>query len=91
MVWTQITSKCRRSVFRLALIAGLVCLSLGHSDAQPEQSVEVTTRNSSFIANQTPLQLMVPTRITIRNEDPIRHNFSSRVLADVTIGGPNGI
>ena len=54
-------------------------------------SVEVTTRNSSFIANQTPLQLMVPTRITIRNEDPIRHNFSSRVLADVTIGGPNGI
>ncbi|MFQ5993035.1 MAG: cupredoxin domain-containing protein [Nitrospiraceae bacterium] len=80
MIWTQITSKCRQSAFWLALIAGLVCLSLVHSDAQPEQTVEVTIRNSSFIANQAPLQLMVPTRITIRNEDQIRHNFSSRVL-----------
>jgi plastocyanin len=66
----------RRTLVGLGLLIGL----LSPVGAETEQVVEVTIRNNAFITNQVPLQLNVPTLITVHNEDGIRHDFGSTMF-----------
>ena len=74
------TSPCRRWVGRAALGACLSVALLAQATAQPEQRVEVTIKDFTFITKQVPLMLDVPTLITIKNEDAVRHDFGSSVF-----------
>jgi plastocyanin len=47
---------------------------------QTEQVIAVTIRDFTFMTKQVPLQLNVPTLITIQNEDDVRHDFGAAVF-----------
>lgn len=74
------TSGCRRWMGRVALGACLSLIMFAQATAQPEQQVEVTIKDFTFITKQVPLMLDVPTLITIKNEDAVRHDFGSSVF-----------
>lgn len=65
---------------RVALGACLSLALLAQAAAQPEQRIEVTIKDFTFITKQVPLMLDVPTLITIKNEDAVRHDFGSAVF-----------
>ena len=69
-----------RLVGRLGLAVGLILALLTSVGAQPEQRVQVTIKDFTFITDQMPLEPYVPVLITIRNEDLVRHGFGSRVF-----------
>ncbi len=69
-----------RWVAAAALCAG--CWLPVSLDAQTEQVVEVTIKDSTFVTKQVPLSLNVPIRISIKNEDQIRHDFGSSIFRD---------
>jgi len=71
---------CRRWMGRLALGACLSLVLFAQATAQPEQRIEVTIKDFTFITKQVPLMLDVPTLITIKNEDAVRHDFGSSVF-----------
>jgi len=52
----------------------------GVSHAQSEQVVEVTVKDYKFVTKQGTLRLGVPTVIKVRNEDDVRHDFSSTMF-----------
>lgn len=59
------------------------CLVVGLSSpsgAQPEQRIEVTIKDNTFVTKQIPLRTGVPTVIVIRNADPERHDFGSSMF-----------
>lgn len=60
--------------FSLAWIDGTGLL------AQSEQVVEVTIKDSRFMAKQGTLRLGFPTVIKVRNEDGERHDFGSTMF-----------
>ena len=72
--------RSKRWASRLALCGGLLMALSVQPGAQAVQHVQVTIKDFTFITNQVPLQLSVPTLITIRNEDQVRHNFGSSVF-----------
>ncbi len=60
-----------------ALAGGVLAPGAG---GQTEQTVEITIHNYTFVTKQAPLQLNVPTVISIKNEDQVRHDFGSLVF-----------
>lgn len=67
----------------LVLVAGLsltIALSPLSAEAQAEQQINITIKDFSYGVQQVPLKLHVPTVITIRNDDPVRHDFNSAVF-----------
>ena len=65
---------------RLACAFVLALTFAPQAGGQTEQVVEVTIKDFAFITKQVPLQLNVPTLITIQNEDNVRHGFASAVF-----------
>jgi plastocyanin len=65
---------------RLACAFVLALTFAPQAGGQTEQVIEVTIRDFAFITKQVPLQLNVPTLITIQNEDDVRHDFGSAVF-----------
>ncbi len=64
-----------------AVFAGILAFGfLAQADAVPEQVVEVTIKDFTFVTKQVPLRLGVPTIITIRNQDKERHDFGSAMF-----------
>lgn len=64
-----------------SLVAGILLVSLfARAGAQSEQRVDVTIKDFTFVTRQVPLMLDVPTVITVRNEDAVRHDFGSTVF-----------
>ncbi len=58
------------------------------SVAQAEQRGEITIRNYDFLLNQpVPIRLHVPTVIILRNQDIVRHGFTSPMLAQMLVRG----
>jgi plastocyanin len=55
----------------------------GVSLAQSEQVVEVTIKDYKFVTKQRTLRLGVPTLITVRNEDEVRHDFGSTMFEGI--------
>lgn len=51
--------------------------------AQSEQVVEVTIKDYKFVTKQGTLRLGVPTLITVRNEDEVRHDFGSTMFEGI--------
>jgi plastocyanin len=51
--------------------------------SQPEQTVEVVIKDSTFLTKQSVLRLGLPTKITIRNEDAVRHDFGSTMFEGI--------
>jgi plastocyanin len=49
-------------------------------ESQTEQVVDVTIKDSTFVADQKPLRLGLPTLINIRNKDGERHDFGSSMF-----------
>lgn len=75
--------ECSRSTQWLRGAALGSCLSLAvlaPVSAQQEQRIEVTIKDFAFVTRQIPLMLDVPTLITIKNEDAVRHDFGSAVF-----------
>ena len=70
----------RRWSARLILAGCLTAGVLAQAVAQIEQRVEVTIKDFTFITKQVPLMPNVPTVITIRNDDEVRHDFGSSVF-----------
>jgi plastocyanin len=52
----------------------------GPVESQTEQVVEVVIKNFTYVTNQKPLRLGVPTMIKIVNEDSERHDFGSTMF-----------
>jgi plastocyanin len=52
-------------------------------ESQPEQTVEVVIKDSTFLTKQSVLRLGLPTKITIRNEDAVRHDFGSTMFEGI--------
>lgn len=48
--------------------------------SQPEQTVEVVIKDSTFITKQSVLRLGLATTITVKNEDGQRHDFGSTMF-----------
>lgn len=58
------------------------------SVAQLEQRGEITIRNYDFLLSQpVPIRLHVPTVIILRNQDIVRHGFTSPMLAQMLVRG----
>ena len=67
-------------------VVGATCLALvilTPATAQFEQRVSVRIKDFTFITKQAPLQLNVPTLITIYNEDLVRHDFGTTMFQGV--------
>ena len=53
-----------------------------------EQRVEIVIRDSQFLLTQPrPVRLHMPTVLIIRNQDIVRHGFTSTVLANLLVNG----
>jgi len=53
-----------------------------------EQRIEITIRDNTFVRTKTaPIHPGFPTVIVIRNEDNIRHGFTSAMLAGLSVHG----
>lgn len=76
------TSGGGRWMGKMGLAVALALALLAQAGAQTEQRVDVTIKDFTFVTKQGPLQLSVPTLITIRNEDAVRHDFGSRAFLD---------
>lgn len=74
------TSRIRRWISAIVLAGSLAFGLLAQADALTEQLVEVTIKDFTFVTRQTPLQRNSPIVISIRNEDPVRHDFGSPVF-----------
>lgn len=59
------------------LLAGLLASGAA---AQPAQRVQVTIKDYQFLVEQVPMQPHAPILITIRNDDQVRHDFSSAIF-----------
>ena len=70
----------------VGIVCSVMCLGLMSGSllqAQSEQVVEVVIKESRFLAKQSPLRLGLPTVINIRNEDGVRHDFSSTLFEGI--------
>ena len=78
----------RTLAWTLVLVSSAAVLP---ASAQPEQRVEVTIKDFTFITKQVPLRLHTPILITIRNEGLVRHDFGSLIfngtMTQVETGG----
>jgi plastocyanin len=52
-------------------------------ESQSEQTVEVIIKEYTFLTKQSVLRLGLPTTITIRNEDAVRHDFGSTMFEGI--------
>ncbi len=60
----------------------------GPAVAQQEQRVEIVIRNYEFQLTQpAPIRLHMPTIIILRNQDVVRHGFSSPMLMQLLVQG----
>ena len=80
---------CKKPVLIALALILLVCPSI---DTMPvsaqaqEQRIEITIRDSTFLRTKTmPIHPGFPTVIVIRNEDNIRHGFTSSMLTGLSI------
>ena len=73
---------------RIGEVLLAACLVIGlfaHSEAQPEQRIDVTIKDYAFVlTKQIPLRLGLPTVISIRNVDRERHDFGSAMFDGVS-------
>jgi len=70
----------------VGIVFSVTCLGLMSGSllqAQSEQVVEVVIKESRFLTKQSPLRLGLPTVINIRNEDGVRHDFSSTLFEGI--------
>jgi len=76
-------------------VMAVVALSLSPSAASPvaalepqEQTIEITIRDSTYVKTKvTPIRAEIPVAIVIRNEDQIRHGFTSPMLKGLAVEG----
>jgi hypothetical protein len=55
-------------------------------DVAQEQRIEIFVREYQFLLSQpTPIRLHTPTVVIIRNQDIVRHGFTSQVLANLLV------
>ena len=76
----------------LLFVASAGGLGIGDAPAQDlsaqEQRVEIVIRDSQFLLTQPgPIRLHMPTVVIIRNQDIVRHGFTSTVLANLLVNG----
>ncbi len=64
-------------------LVGIGCLWFSPVAAQQEQRIDVVIKDFTFHTQQVPLQLGVPTVISITNEDAERHDFGSHIFQGV--------
>jgi plastocyanin len=67
-------------VFVFAVTFGFWWEAAGPIFAQSEQVVEVTIKDSKFVAKQGVLRLGFPTVIKVKNEDVQRHDFGTTMF-----------
>jgi hypothetical protein len=80
---------CKKPVLITLALILLVCPSIETmpvSAQAQEQRIEITIRDSTFIRTKTmPIHPGFPTVIVIRNEDDVRHGFTSPMLAGLSV------
>ena len=89
--------RVRKGMFHLLIVAPLLVVFVGvpgteDAPAQElsaqEQRVEIVIRDSQFLLTQpSPVRLHMPTVLIIRNQDIVRHGFTSTVLANLLVNG----
>ena len=83
--WTHL--KSRESV---GVIFATLCLLriVSSADAIQEQRIEIAIKNSDFVLSQPmPIRLHTPTVLVLRNQDSVRHGFTSTMLAHMLVKG----
>ena len=56
-----------------------------------EQRIEITIKNSKFVLNEPAnLQMGIPTVLILRNQDIVRHGFTSSMLDGMRVDGEAG-
>ena len=82
-----------RSIIASTLLAvGVIALDAALMAAPavqpPEQQIEITVRNSTFLKTRTmPIRPELPVSIVIRNEDDTNHGFVSPMLTGLAVNG----
>lgn len=80
-----------RSCFALTLVGLTTWLPVAGEAEVPremaqEQRIEIIVRDSQFLLTQpSPIRLHAPTVVILRNQDIIRHGFTSQVLANLLV------
>lgn len=80
-----------RSCFALTLVGLTTWLPVAGEAEVPremvqEQRIEIFVREYKFLLSQpTPIRLHTPTVVIIRNQDIVRHGFTSQVLANLLV------
>ncbi|WP_447976904.1 cupredoxin domain-containing protein [Candidatus Nitrospira bockiana] len=85
----------RRIVSFLPMLCGFALLvPFGMADSPPgtetvqEQRIELVIRNYEFVLTQpSPIRLNTPTVIILRNQDIVRHGFTSPMLSQLSVHG----
>lgn len=87
----MMTERLFRSCFIFTMV-GLATLLSVTSDAEisrnvaEEQRIEIIVREYQFLLSQpTPIHLHTPTVVIIRNQDIVRHGFTSQMLANMLV------
>lgn len=83
---------CQR---RCLIVSAVLALSLLTSAGSPvfslepqEQTIEITIRDSTYVKTKvTPIRAEIPVAIVIRNEDQVRHGFTSPMLKGLAVEG----
>ncbi|MBM4123477.1 MAG: hypothetical protein FJ246_00745, partial [Nitrospira sp.] len=88
---------CRSDAVKtIVILLGLFALLLAwpvagatpDTQAAQEQRLEIVIRDSAFLLTQpAPMRLGVSTVIILRNQDIIRHGFTSAMLSGILIHG----
>ncbi len=84
------TRLIRSGMFCLLAALGPALPTIGQAesprDVAEEQRIEIVVRDSKFLLTQpTPIRLHTPTVVIIRNQDIIRHGFTSQVLGNLLV------
>jgi plastocyanin len=87
----MMTERLFRSCFIFTMV-GLATLLSVTSDAETsknvaeEQRIEIIVREYQFLLSQpTPIHLHMPTVVIIRNQDIVRHGFTSQMLVNMLV------
>lgn len=87
----MMTERLLRSCFIFTMVGVATFLSVSGGaevsrDVAEEQRIEIIVRESQFLLSQpTPVRLHTPTVVIIRNQDIVRHGFTSPMLANMLV------
>ena len=87
-VRTGLRGRFVRVIAQALVLTGLLCGIGPEALTAPEQQIEITIRDATFIRTKTtPVLRGLPTAIVLRNQDRVRHGFTSSLFQGTLVRG----